>query len=205
MKRFPLLTTNLIFFLISFHSFSQSEDFKMLTHFMAGSFSSEEQHLSDTVNYYDIRLEIIPVWKERSDGSWFYVEQAMNGFLEKPYRQRVYRLIENEGKFESIVFNLKDPLRFTGKPELIEALTPDSLTEKEGCTVFLEKTGKQEFSGGTVGKNCPSDRRGATYATSVVNITENLLQSWDRGYNERDEQVWGAEKGGYLFVKLSQY
>jgi hypothetical protein len=56
-----------------------------------------------------------------------------------------------------------------------------------------------------MGKNCPSDRKGATYATSKVTISENLLLSWDQGFNEKDEQVWGAEKGGYYFKKLKQY
>lgn len=53
-----------------------------------------------------------------------------------------------------------------------------------------------------MGKQCPSDRKGAAYATSEVTITPERLLSWDRGYNEKDEQVWGAEKGGYEFVKL---
>ncbi|MBK7852430.1 MAG: hypothetical protein IPJ66_15190 [Bacteroidetes bacterium] len=35
-------------------------------------------------------------------------------------------------------------------------------------------------------------------------ITANELISWDRGYNDKDEQVWGAEKGGYHFIKISQ-
>jgi hypothetical protein len=172
---------------------------------MAGSYSSEKQHLKDTANYFDIRLKIIPIWKDRTDGYWFYVEQAMNGYLDKPYRQRVYHLMQKENTFESVVLNLKDPLRFTGKPELVEKLTIDSLTEKEGCSVLLTKKRKNLFEGGTVGKNCPSDRRGATYATSEVTITKKLLHSWDRGYNEKDEQVWGAEKGGYDFDKLKQY
>jgi hypothetical protein len=28
-----------------------------------------------------------------------------------------------------------------------------------------------------------------------------MMLSWDRGYNKDDKQVWGAEKGGYRFVK----
>ena len=195
-----------IFFLfIPTFIYGQTKDFKELAGFMAGSYSSEEQHLKDTANYFDIHLQIIPIWKNNSDGYWFYVEQAMNGFLEKPYRQRVYHLKELEKGFESVIYTLKDPLRFTGKPEQIESLPFDSLTEKEGCSVFLSKTGEKEYTGGTVGKNCPSDRKGATYATSIVSITDKLLLSWDRGFDDKDEQVWGAEKGGYRFVKLKQY
>jgi hypothetical protein len=28
------------------------------------------------------------------------------------------------------------------------------------------------------------------------------LASWDRGFDSTDNQVWGAEKGGYIFKKL---
>ena len=205
MKKLANILFQLIFLLTPSFLHAQSKDFQMLANYMAGSYSSEEQHLKDTANYFDIHLQIIPIWKSNSDGYWFYVEQAMNGFLEKPYRQRVYHLKEREKGFESVIYTLKDPLRFTGNPEMVERLPFDSLAEKEGCSVFLTKTGENEYSGNTIGKNCPSDRKGATYATSIVTITDNLLLSWDRGFDDKDEQVWGAEKGGYRFVKLKQY
>jgi hypothetical protein len=44
--------------------------------------------------------------------------------------------------------------------------------------------------------------RGASYATSKVTIEEGLIISWDQGFNEEDEQVWGAVKGGYEFRGL---
>ena len=168
---------------------------------MAGSYNSTAQHQQDTANYFDIRLQMIPIWKDRTDGYWLYVEQAVAGYQEKPYRQRVYHVQETfPGKFESAIYTLSDPLRFAGKPEAVEKLHPDSLTEKSGCAVQLIKKGNS-FVGGTVGENCPSDRRGATYTTSEVVVKRKLLVSWDRGYNDKKEQVWGAEKGGYRFVK----
>ena len=168
---------------------------------MAGSYNSTAQHQQDTANYFDIRLQMIPIWKDRTDGYWLYVEQAVAGYQEKPYRQRVYHVQETSpGKFESAIYTLTEPLRFAGKPEAVEKLHPDSLTEKSGCAVQLIKKGNS-FVGGTVGENCPSDRRGATYTTSEVVVKRKLLVSWDRGYNDKKEQVWGAEKGGYRFVK----
>lgn len=182
---------------------AQSPDLTRLTDWMAGSYSSEAQHLRDTANYFDIRLLMAPIWKERSDGHWFYVEQAVADYLDKPYRQRVYRVHEIEpGVFESVIYTLQEPLRFTHHPELLEKLPIDSLTEKKGCSVILRKQADGQFAGSTMGKHCPSDRKGAAYATSEVTITPERLLSWDRGYNEKDEQVWGAEKGGYEFVKL---
>jgi CpeT protein len=205
MKRLTFLSFKAILIIMPLRVLSQTAELSNLAHLMAGSYSSEEQHVKDTVNYFDIRLQIIPVWKDRKDGYLFYVEQAMNGYLDKPYRQRVYHLKQNEATFESVIYLLKDPLRFTGKPEAVEILALDSLSEKEGCSVILKKTSENVYDGGTMGKNCPSDRKGATYATSKVTISENLLLSWDQGFNEKDEQVLGAEKGGYYFKKLKQY
>ncbi|MBP7271132.1 MAG: chromophore lyase CpcT/CpeT, partial [Bacteroidia bacterium] len=112
---------------------AQSPDLTRLTDWMAGSYSSEAQHLRDTANYFDIRLLMAPIWKERSDGHWFYVEQAVADYLDKPYRQRVYRIHEIEpGVFESVIYTLQEPLRFTHHPELLEKLPIDSLTEKKG-------------------------------------------------------------------------
>jgi len=58
---------------------------------MTGSLSSAEQSAADE-RYFDIRLAMVPIWQNRSDGPWLDVEQAVASNLEKPYRQRVYRL-----------------------------------------------------------------------------------------------------------------
>ena len=201
-KRYITFIAAMMLLLSQTPVFSQSSELNILAKWMKGSYSSHEQHLKDTANYYDISIEIIPVWKVRTDGYWFYVEQAMAGLTDKPYRQRVYHLRQSgPGLYESVVYLLPDPLRFALHPELVESLHIDSLTEKKGCSVILKKSGKKHFTGGTSGKNCPSDRRGAVYATSEVNISRNMLLSWDRGFDEKDQQVWGATAGGYRFVK----
>ena len=196
-----LLTTLILIFSFN-HSPAQSPDLLTLADWMQGNFDSHDQHLKDTANYFDIHLEIVPIWKDRSDAIWLYVEQAVATMREKPYRQRVYKLTENgAGVFESKIYLLEDPLRFVNHIELFEKLNPDSITEKPGCSVFLKKIDKKTFKGGTDGKNCSSDRKGASYASSEVLITETMLESWDRGFDEKDSQVWGAELGAYRFIK----
>jgi hypothetical protein len=178
-----------------------SPDMKKLAAMMQGSFSSELQSKNDST-YFDIRLQIVPIWEQRTDGIWMYVEQAVAKMQDKPYRQRVYRLTElGNGKFESAVFTLKSPLRFAGKPQLVNELTPDSLTLKDGCSVILNKESKKKFVGGTDGSKCPSDLKNASYASSEVFITPKMMVSWDRGFDKEGKQVWGAQKGGYRFVK----
>lgn len=197
-----ILTLTIVF--LTYVLNAQSKELQTLGNYMSGKYSSEEQHRTDSVNYYHIKLQIIPIWKHRNDGIWFYVEQAIAGSETKPYRQRVYHVTEKENNiYESAVFTFASPLRFANNSGLFEqTLTPDSLKLREGCPVFLKKTKNGSFEGGTEGKKCSSERQGAAYATAKVTLSEKELRSWDRGFNEKDEQVWGATKGGYVFIKI---
>jgi len=188
-------------------TFSQikSIDINKLVTMMEGSFSSEEQSKNDS-DYYDIRLHMKRIWPEISSAYYLYVEQAVASAQEKPYRQRVYRITNTyEGRFESAVYTMKDPLRFAGewkKENPLSDLTPDSLTSREGCSVILTLMNEDTYEGSTEGNNCESDLRGAKYATSEVKISKDGIISWDRGYDAEGRQVWGAEKGGYIFKRI---
>ncbi len=57
------------------------------------------------------------------------------------------------------------------------------------------------FKGETKKGACLNSWGKAAYATSEVEISKNQVISWDRGWNEKDEYVWGAEKAGYVFIK----
>ena len=183
---------------------SKEVELQNLKSWMTGSFSSEEQANLDS-NFYNIHLHMVQIWVERTDAVWLYVEQAASWSLEKPYRQRVYRVSANEdGTFESAVFTFNDPLRFTGawkNENPLSELTPDSLLEREGCALILHYE-EGAFVGSTNEKDCTSNLRDASYATSEARIEENVLTSWDRGYDENGVQVWGAITGPYIFKKL---
>lgn len=181
-----------------------NDDLLTLYKCMQGSFSSEQQAKNDT-DYYHIRLHMSPIWPASDNGKWLYVEQAMATALDKPYRQRFYKLVQLEdGSIESIVYTISDPLRFAGawkNPIIFNEITPDSLELREGCSILLRRNADGTFKGSTDAKNCPSNLRGATYATSEVVVQPDQMVSWDRGFDASDKQVWGAVKGGYIFVK----
>ena len=179
-------------------------DLDLLVDYMVGDFSSQAQSQRDS-DFYDIRLHIRPIWKDDKANHWLYVEQATAAAESKPYRQRVYK-VENDGTdgFKSIVYTLPEPANWAGKfktPEAFDRLKPADLSLREGCTVFLKKQKDGSFVGATQGIGCESTLRGATYASSKVTITKTELRSWDQGFNEKGEQVWGATKSGYEFVK----
>ena len=169
---------------------------------MTGSFSSQEQSKKDK-DFFDIRLEMVQIWPEEKAGYWLYVEQASAKNLENPYRQRVYHLTEKNGIVTSTIYALPKPLSFAGfwrSPEKFSKFKKDSLILRKGCDIFLKKT-EEFYAGSTDSKKCTSKLRGASYATSEVKLNGVSITSWDRGYNEKDEQVWGAKTGSYIFSR----
>jgi hypothetical protein len=179
---------------------------ELLKNYMIGSYSSAAQAAEDT-SYFNIELEMARIWLREKDGIWLYVEQATARKKDKPYRQRIYHLTQqDDSTFISTVCNLdsmhlfagayKDVARFNG-------LKPVDAKPLPGCALTLHwRNG--HFVGSTNGRECINAWGKAAYATSEVDITPGLLVSWDRGYDQEGKQVWGAEKGGYHFVKRPQ-
>jgi hypothetical protein len=169
---------------------------------MAGHYDSRDQSSTDAT-YYAISLSMVPIWPQRTDGRWLYVEQAIADTPEKPYRQRVYHISNGaEGEVLSAVFTIEEPARFVQgwRSGALDGLSESMLQSRAGCTVSLRKLG-DSWRGATTGRDCASDLRGAAYATAEVTLDAASMRSWDRGYDTAGKQVWGASAGAYIFVK----
>lgn len=198
-----LFTALLIFSLADLFAQNNSE-LDVLLNWMTGSFTSEEQSKNDS-DYYNISLEMHRIWKHNNSGYWLYVEQAVATTKDKPYRQRIYHLFEEDGVIKSVIYSLPDEKKFIGgwkDVSVFDNLSPEQLETRKGCEVIIKRKDKNTFIGSTVEKNCTSNLRGAAYATTEVIITKDSMISWDRGFDDKDEQVWGATKGGYIFKKM---
>jgi hypothetical protein len=173
---------------------------------LAGWFDSSAQAAASPDDFFDIRLVMIRVWTKRSDGHWLYVEQAAASALDRPYRQRVYRVHRDGfGVLRSDVYTLPgNPLAYAAcwtSDDPLAGVTPDELDLREGCSIILQRAGASSYAGSTEGHGCLSTLRGATYATSEVTLEADRLVSWDRGWNDAGDQVWGATAGGYEFIR----
>lgn len=184
---------------------AQSGHYEQLCQYMTGHFSSAAQSKQDS-DYYDIRLRMTPIWPDRTDGFWLYVEQAMATALDKPYRQRIYQVVAlSDTTFESRVYDFEEPLQYANAWQDIkrlDALRDGKLQLRDGCAILLQyHPADQTYTGKTGDSSCPSALRGASYATSEVRIDAAGMVSWDRGWDANGKQVWGAVKEGYHFVK----
>lgn len=181
-----------------------------LVELMTGSFSSQSQSQADE-DFFDIRLEMVRIWQHvdaqttgvKGGTRTLYVEQAAASALDKPYRQRVYHVIQHGDQLISRVYTLPNPERYIGgwkSPKSLDDFYDDEeLILRDGCDVYLKRIHARHYRGSTRGKGCKSTLRGASYATSHVNITPKGIESWDQGFDADDQQVWGAVKGPYIF------
>ena len=178
-----------------------------LAAWMCGIFDSSAQAEADTT-YFNIRLAVSPIWPDRGDGPWLYVEQAVAARPEAPYRQRVYRVQQlSDDLFQSEIYTLPDPEATIGaapEAEIWDSVSPEDLELRAGCDVMLRWNGQDRFVGSTIGESCASSLRGASFATSRVTVEDGRLRSWDQGFDAAGEQVWGAEKGPYDFVRVGE-
>jgi CpeT protein len=174
-----------------------------LADYLSGEFDSSQQ-VSDDPSYYEIQLITCAVDAPELGGRVLYVEQASMDTPTQPYRQRLYVLHGDAeaGTAGTTIFELADPLAAVGLCDDDEVASFDDAdaSEREGCGVELtwhEQDGTLE--GGTLGLACSSSLGGASYATSEILLTGDRIESWDRGFDAVDAQVWGATAGPYVF------
>lgn len=180
-----------------------SADTRQAALWLVGDWSSAEQSAKDP-SFRDIVIHIRPIWTDRTDGMWMYVEQAMASAADRPYRQRVYQMVTAaDGTTESRVFELPgDPLAHAGawkQPQPLDDLEPGLLVPRAGCTVHMTREKGGSFTGATRSGECATDYQGATYTMSDVTLSAEELVTWDRGYDAAGKQVWGSTKGPYIF------
>ena len=181
---------------------------------LEGKFDSSEQAKADKT-YFEISLTTCRVELPSIGARVLYIEQAKVGAA--PYRQRLY-VVEgvDATTARSRVFEANDPSPLVGlcDAKTRPALAAGDFVERIGCSVEMHWTGAH-FEGHTpdarwtgsgfvadpAGVRCPSSLNGASFAMSEVTLERERLRSWDRGFDAKNAQVWGATKGGYEFKR----
>lgn len=198
-------TLALLFLLAIARADAGETPWESLSAWLAGSFTSADQAYADK-SYRSVTLRCVRIWVHRTDGPWFYAEQALSHAPEQPHRQVIHQLAPaSDGAIELRSYSLPDPIPLTGAwrdPLRFGKLTPADLLAREGCTILLRPQPDGSFKGATTGQGCPSDLNGAAYATAEMTVAQDALTSWDRGYNAAGRQVWGPLNSGYLFKRV---
>jgi len=173
-----------------------------LARHLIGHFDSSAQAATNP-SYWPVQLSMCRVDAPELGGNVLYVEQAMLDTPGSPYRQRLYVIEAGETpatEAVSQVWELRAPHTVVGLCDHGDRATfdGDAATERPGCATYMTWM-DDHFEGSTNGQDCESSLNGATYATSIVTLHAERMESWDRGYDGADTQVWGAVDGPYVF------
>lgn len=177
---------------------------------LVGSFSSAAQADRDP-DFRAIERHVVPIWTDRVDGPWLYVEMATAEAPAHPYRQRIYRLlpvIAANGRDAVLLLPHRLPGDGEGSgslwrtPEHFDAIAPGELEPMTGCGVSLHPDGPGRIHGSTNGRECASTFGGVAYTTSEVELFKDRIETFDRGYDAGGVQLRGSEHGPYRFDRV---
>jgi hypothetical protein len=189
---------------------THSSDIKTLARWMASDFSNQEQAFENPPFFAHIRVCMRPLPVSLLSGVSFFLEQAYDFMLNRPYRLRVFKINLVDDHIELEHYKLKDQEKFFGasrQPERLENLTLEDLEEMPGCDMIVTWTGNSFKGEVKPGKACIVERNGKiTYLDNSFEIDENKLISYDIGRDpETDDLVWGSVAGPFCFKRWASF
>lgn len=161
-------------------------------------------HLKDDTPAIEVKMTTCRVTVPQSQDSVFlYQEQGIVGSLDQPYRQRFLEIAASD-EIDNVVYSR------SYKPDSLEqwinfCSSANKTVSKSSlgglvCTVTL-KPFLSIYSGTTPPEGCPAAVRGAVTITNRIILHQDGMDTWDRGFDEAGNQVWGAEDKAYEFRK----
>ncbi|RCJ40208.1 chorismate mutase [Nostoc minutum NIES-26] len=189
----------------------------ILGEYLAGEFDNREQALAEPVWYVNLRMWQRPVDLFREDSITLFAEQANIINLDRPYRQRIMRLMPSQDSGSTMIqyYMLKDPSALSGagrNPALLKTLAIEQLDLLPGCILTVTQEILAPNSYKFAATPLPETRCSFTYLGKSVQVslgfeaTTAEFHSYDKGIDpETGKATWGAIIGPYRYTKREQY
>ncbi|KAG5537321.1 hypothetical protein RHGRI_024688 [Rhododendron griersonianum] len=185
---------------------------RLVSRSLTGQKYSKEQAARDSDNYFNLRWLSCPAAEMVDSSKILYFEKAFWRTPHKPFRQRFFMVkpCPNEMKcdVELSTYAIRDaeeyknfcdhPKDQRSQPEEVIGDVAEHLT-----TIYLKRCERGKhclYEGSTPPDGFPNTWNGATYCTSELSVLKNNeIHSWDRGYDDDGNQVWGVKGAPYEF------
>jgi hypothetical protein len=188
-----------------------------LADYLSGEFDNREQALAEPVWYVHLRLWHRPVALFTEDSITLFAEQANIVNLEKPYRQRIMRLMEVSNPDASLLvqyYMLKDPTALSGagrNPALLDNLTANQVDLLPGCVLNVKCRTNPDQSYHFSATPPPETRCYFTYLGNTVEValsfeaSKHEFLSYDKGIDSTTgKPTWGAILGPFRYTKRQE-
>ncbi|GAB1537565.1 chromophore lyase CpcT/CpeT [Scytonema sp. NUACC21] len=189
-----------------------------LTRYLIGEFDNREQALAEPAWYVHLRLWHRPVPLFQEDSFTLFAEQANIVNLDKPYRQRILRLIEPSDPNAPIkgqYYMPKNPLALLGagcNPDILNTLTLDQLELLPSCVLYVSQEALASDGYRFVATPPTNTRCSFTYGGNTIQVslgfesTQDKFMSYDKGIDPiTGKATWGAILGPYRYTKRHQF
>ncbi len=191
---------------------THSTDIKTLVSWMAAEFSNQEQAYENPPFFAHIRVCMRPLPIAFFGVPGLYLEQAYDFAQDQPYRIRVLKFIERDGKIEIPHYRLKNDDAMRGAARNLNKLATLMLDDLDlMCGCGMEVTWTENGFKGMVepGKQCFVDRNGQrTYLDNEFELLDQgaTLMSLDRGRDlQTNERIWGSIAGPFHFKRTQSF
>ncbi|MGK4476530.1 chromophore lyase CpcT/CpeT [Aeromonas molluscorum] len=175
-----------------------------LLDWFSGDFANAEQARDDD-RFASASLRLMEIWPGRPGVRWIYAEQSLAERAPRPFRQRIYRFSEaSGGRILMSELTMPRATDFAGawrQPELLDSLTPQQLSLRQGCEIWLHRQPSGEYQGHSDIGRCTTDFGGASTLVQYLWIGPDRVRLLDRAYDEGGKLRWGSPGEGYLYLR----
>lgn len=182
-----------------------SSNTALLSSWLPGIYESTNVKFQD--EDLNVTLHILPIWQDRSDGKWFYIESNIINKMTKPFRQRILQFVATPNDhIRMYTYRIPRASDFAGayfSPELLASLTPSQISIRNGCELDIKHKMTDIFVGVSDHLTCISKARNDQLMTTFLSLSEFSLSYWNRGVNENGKVVLGAEQAPMSFIKIA--
>ncbi len=206
-----LILRSIVALMCLFSSFAYSAVFKsentvLLKQWLAGTHRSTNDIIQGRA--VNIGLQILPIWQDRIDGEWLYIESRIIDSPNKPFRQRILQLVATpNGLIRLYSYTIPRASDFAGAyyfPQVLASLTQSQLSISNNCELLIELKVTSTFVGETDVDSCIT-HQGMPLMTTFFAVSEVNMSFLDGGYDKFGNLVPGRLDIPITFLKLEDY
>lgn len=196
-----------LFSSFAYSSIFKSENTQLLTQWLSGTHSSTNDEIQG--RGVSIDLDIFPIWQDRPDGEWLYMESRVAGSSNKPFRQRILQLVATPNNLIRLYsYSIPRASDFAGAysaPQILTSLTQSQLSISNSCELLIEFKVSGTFVGETDPNTCMLSNHNTSIITATFTVSPLNMTFLDGGYDKFGNLVPGRLDAPVNFLKRENY
>ena len=156
-----------------------------------------------------VSLHVLPIWQDRIDGEWLYMESSIVDSTAKPFRQRVLQLVGSvNGAIRLYSYSIPRASDFSGSyydPAILASLAPSQLSLTSGCDIVVALNATRTFVGETDPNSCANQSLTPPAIANFFAVSEFNISFVDSNYDRLGNLVADRLDMLVTFLKVEAY